>query len=65
MDELFEYMKDTTIVIVAHRHSTFERADHIVVLNDGVVVEQGSHRELMKTRSNYFRLVRNQTLLGN
>jgi ATP-binding cassette subfamily B protein len=65
MDELFEYMKDTTIVIVAHRHSTFEQADHIVVLNDGVVVEQGSHRELMKTRSNYFRLVRNQTLLGN
>jgi ATP-binding cassette subfamily B protein len=65
MDELFEYLKDTTIVIVAHRHSTFERADHIVVLNDGVVVEQGSHRELMKTRSNYFRLVRNQTLLGN
>jgi len=65
MDDLFDYMRDTTIVIVAHRHSTFERADHIIVLNDGIIVEQGSHRELMETRSNYFRLVRNQTLLGN
>ncbi|MEM9261666.1 MAG: ATP-binding cassette domain-containing protein, partial [Bacteroidota bacterium] len=65
MDDLFDYMKDTTIIIVAHRYTTFERADHIIVVNDGVIVEQGSHRELMEGRSNYFRLVRNQTLLGN
>ncbi len=65
MDDLFEYMKDSTIIIVAHRHSTFERAEHIIVLNEGVIVEQGSHANLMKSRSNYFRLVRNQTLLGN
>lgn len=65
MDELFEYLKDTTIVIVAHRHSTFERAQHIIVVDDGVIVEQGSHQELMLSRSSYFRLVRNQTLLGN
>lgn len=65
MDELFEYMEDATIVIVAHRHSTFERADHIIVVNEGEIVEQGSHKELMATRSSYFRLVRNQTLLGN
>lgn len=65
MDELFEYLKDTTIVIVAHRHSTFERADHIIVVEDGVIMEQGSHRALMESRSSYFRLVRNQTLLGN
>jgi len=65
MDELFEHMAGSTIVIVAHRHSTFERADHIIVVNDGVIVEQGSHKDLMETRSNYFRLVRNQTLLGN
>lgn len=65
MDDLFDYMKDTTIIIVAHRYTTFERADHIIVVNDGLIVEQGSHRELMDGRSNYFRLVRNQTLLGN
>lgn len=65
MDELFEYLKETTIIIVAHRHSTFERAQHIIVVDDGVIVEQGSHHELMQSRSSYFRLVRNQTLLGN
>ncbi|MBC6995373.1 peptidase domain-containing ABC transporter [Neolewinella lacunae] len=65
MDDLFDYMQDATIVIVAHRHSTFERADHIIVINEGVIVEQGTHKELMGARSNYFRLVRNQTLLGN
>ncbi|MTB53813.1 peptidase domain-containing ABC transporter [Lewinella sp. W8] len=65
MDELFDYIAGATVILVAHRHSTFERADHIIVLNEGVIVEQGSHRELMERRSNYFRLVRNQTLLGN
>ena len=65
MDELFEYMRGSTIIIVAHRHSTFERADHIVFIDDGAVIEQGTHQDLMTNRSNYFRLVRNQTLLGN
>lgn len=65
MDELFDYIEGATVILVAHRHSTFERADHIIVLNEGVIVEQGSHRDLMESRSNYFRLVRNQTLLGN
>ena len=65
MDDLFEYLQDTTIVIVAHRHSTFEKAQHVVVLDDGQIIEQGTPRELYEARSNYFRIVRNQTLLGN
>ena len=65
IDTLFEYLRDSTIIIVAHRYTTYERADHIIVMNDGRVVESGTHAELMGERSNYFRLVRNQTLLGN
>lgn len=65
MDELFDRLKDTTIVIVAHRQSTFERADHLIVLNDGVVEESGKHNDLMKNKRRYYRLVVNQTKLGS
>lgn len=65
MDALFEYLEGTTIVIVAHRHSTFEQSEHIIFLEDGEIVEQGKHKDLMAARSSYFRLVRNQILLGN
>ena len=65
MDDLFDQLKDTTIVIVAHRHSTFADADHVIVLNDGEVQEQGSHEELMKKKRRYYRLVVNQSKLGS
>ncbi|PPK86607.1 ATP-binding cassette subfamily B protein [Neolewinella xylanilytica] len=65
MDNLFEHLSGSTVVIVAHRYATFEQADHIIVVEDGKVVEHGSHRRLMEARSNYFRLVKNQTLLGS
>ncbi len=65
MDNLFTYMQGATILIVAHRYTTFERADHILVMDEGQIVERGSHNELMADRSNYFRMVRNQTQLGN
>ncbi|MGB3801331.1 MAG: ATP-binding cassette domain-containing protein [Lewinella sp.] len=65
MDNLFEHLNGSTVVIVAHRYSTFEQADHIIVVEDGRVVEHGSHKKLMDKRDNYFRLVKNQTLLGS
>ncbi len=65
MDNLFEHLRGSTIVIVAHRYSTFEQADHIIVVEEGKVVEHGSHRDLMQGRNSYFRLVKNQTLLGS
>ncbi|THH41387.1 peptidase domain-containing ABC transporter [Neolewinella litorea] len=65
MDNLFEYLRGSTVVIVAHRYATFEQADHIIVVEDGRVVERGSHHDLMAERSNYYRLVKNQTLLGS
>ncbi|XP_007447531.1 PREDICTED: multidrug resistance protein 3 [Lipotes vexillifer] len=51
-----------TTVVIAHRLSTIRNADVIAGFEDGVIVEQGSHKELMKKEGVYFRLVNMQTL---
>ncbi|KAL4772992.1 P-loop containing nucleoside triphosphate hydrolase protein [Aspergillus nidulans var. acristatus] len=53
--------KTRTTIIVAHRLSTVQRADKIVVLHKGRLVEQGSHRELLAKKGTYFDLVAAQT----
>lgn len=50
-----------TTVIVAHRLSTIRNCNRIVVLDEGRVVEQGTHSELMALRGHYFELVSLQT----
>ncbi|MEL6355758.1 MAG: peptidase domain-containing ABC transporter [Bacteroidota bacterium] len=65
MDELLEYFEGRTVVIVAHRHTTIQRADQIIVLESGEVVEHGKHEELMFAGASYYRLVQNQKELGN
>jgi ATP-binding cassette subfamily B protein len=61
---LEEFFHDRTVVIVAHRLSTVKNADHIVVLDRGQVVEQGTHTDLIKAAGSYYELVRNQLELG-
>ncbi|XP_058380734.1 phosphatidylcholine translocator ABCB4 isoform X3 [Diceros bicornis minor] len=51
-----------TTIVIAHRLSTIRNADVITGLEDGVIVEQGSHSELMKKEGVYFKLVNMQTL---
>ena len=51
-----ELMRDRTCFVIAHRLSTVENADRILVLRDGDVVEQGTHRELMARRGFYYSL---------
>jgi len=53
-------MKNKTCFVIAHRLSTIEHADQILVLRDGDVVEQGTHRQLMDRRGFYHRLYASQ-----
>ena len=57
-------MKGRTCLTVAHRLSTIDRADRIVVMQDGVIVEEGTPAELLAKGGAYARMVRLQTGIG-
>jgi len=65
MDNLDQFFKGKTVVVVAHRLSTVKNADQIVVLEKGKLVEKGTHAELTKKKGAYYELVRNQLELGS
>jgi len=64
MDNLQEFFKGRTVVVVAHRLSTVKNADQIVVLNHGKITETGTHEELTAKKGEYYTLVKNQLELG-
>lgn len=53
--------KNRTVIIVAHRLSTIRDADQIIVLEDGAIVESGSHDHLLSQNGKYMEMYRNQT----
>ena len=55
-DSLEKMMNIGTMLIVAHRLSTIQHADNILVLSKGEIVEQGNHRELLEKRGKYYQL---------
>jgi len=57
---LDELMKNRTTLVIAHRLSTVERADHIIVLDRGRIVESGTHKELLNLDGQYATLYRMQ-----
>lgn len=65
LENLNEFFKNRTVVVVAHRLSTVKNADQIVVLKEGELIEKGTHEELTKNRGAYYQLVKNQLELGN
>lgn len=65
MENLEQFFKGRTVVVVAHRLSTVKNADQIVVLEKGEIVERGTHEELTTLKGAYYNLVKNQLELGN
>lgn len=64
-NNLHEFFKGKTVVIIAHRLSTVKNADQIIVLKNGQILEEGSHIELVEKKNEYYNLVKNQLELGN
>ena len=65
LDNLSTFYQGKTVVIVAHRLSTVQCADNIIVLEKGKVIEEGTHKELSKKKGAYYTLVKNQLELGS
>ncbi len=57
LDDVF---KEKTVIVVAHRLSTIRKADQIVVMQGGIIVETGNHETLMARKGRYFQLVQSQ-----
>ena len=53
-------MKNKTSLIIAHRFSTIEHADKIIVMDHGMIVEQGNHEELLARHGHYYQLWQQQ-----
>lgn len=64
LDNLNSFYKGKTVVIVAHRLSTVQNADNIVVMDKGRIIEKGTHKELTDKKGAYYTLVKNQLELG-
>jgi ATP-binding cassette subfamily B protein len=65
VENLQQFYKGKTVIVVAHRLSTVKNADQIVVLDDGKIVEIGNHTELTAKKGAYYQLVKNQLELGS
>jgi ATP-binding cassette subfamily B protein len=61
---LSDFFKGKTVIIVAHRLSTVHNADKIVVMDNGRIVETGTHSLLIAKNGAYFNLIKNQLELG-
>ncbi|MCG8309780.1 MAG: peptidase domain-containing ABC transporter [Cytophagales bacterium] len=64
MKNLDDFFKNRTVLVVAHRLSTVKKADQIIVLEKGIIIEQGTHKDLVASKGDYYHLVKDQLELG-
>jgi subfamily B ATP-binding cassette protein MsbA len=60
-EAIYKLMENRTSLVIAHRLSTIQRADKIIVLDGGLIVEEGTHDQLMANNGLYRKLVDMQT----
>ncbi|MGB0868219.1 MAG: peptidase domain-containing ABC transporter [Flavobacteriales bacterium] len=60
MMKLNDFLQEKTSIVIAHRLSTVKNADQIIVLDQGKIIEKGTHVELVSKKGTYFNLVKNQ-----
>ncbi len=65
VDNLSRFYQGKTVIVVAHRLSTVRNADQIIVLDNGMVAEHGTHDDLIALKGAYYNLIKNQLELGN
>ncbi len=64
MENIFTSCNGKTVVLIAHRLSTIKNADQIIVIDQGSIVEKGTHCELLAKNGIYYHLVKNQLEFG-
>ena len=65
VNRLNAFFQHKTVLVIAHRLSTVKDADNLIVLDQGRVIEQGTHRQLAGQKGYYYELIKNQLELGS
>ena len=65
MDNLNSFFTSRTVIVIAHRLSTVQHADQIIVMENGKIMETGNHQTLTSAKGKYYELVKNQLELGS
>ena len=65
LENLKKIMVDKTTIIISHRISSVKLAKKILVMDDGKVIEDGTHNELLRKKGNYYMHLRSMNHLGN
>ena len=60
VDNINTFFKNKTMILVAHRLSTVKKADQIIVLDEGLIIEKGTHEQLIEKKGKYYNLIKDQ-----